>query len=157
MSNSGTDSTIFRGHSTRGATSSTAARAGLSVSDITCDIFRMADWLTSLVTALFASSITSPFTILTLAELFLVFLRLWTSTVILRRHLWSAITDCARPIQLQYKMSCTNKWRRDITMLQPSPSTTLFVLSLFFRFAQQAGDVGCPEALSGASAQFFLC
>ena len=37
---SGIDSNIFKAHSTRGAASSTAARAGLSVSDI----IRMADW-----------------------------------------------------------------------------------------------------------------
>ena len=150
MANSGIDLTIFRGHSTRGATSSTATRAELSAGDITRDIFRMDDWLTSLVTALFASSITSSFTILILAELSLVFFRLWTCIIILRRHLWSAITDCARPIQLQYKMSCTNRWRRDITMLQPSPPITLFVLSPFFQVCSADGRCGvCRGVVRG--------
>ena len=40
LSNSGIDSNIFKAHSTRGAASSTAAKAGLSLSDI----IRMADW-----------------------------------------------------------------------------------------------------------------
>ena len=40
LSNSGIDSNIFKAHSTTGAASSTAARAGLSLSDI----IRMTDW-----------------------------------------------------------------------------------------------------------------
>ena len=90
-------------------------------------------WLTEQVIIPFDDFITNWSIILLLAGLFLILHRLWTTIVICSWHLWSAIWDYAIPIWLQYRMNCTSKWRRNITMLPPSSPIALCYFSSFFR------------------------